>query len=480
MNLRRTLHILGLPLIVLACAQLLPLLWSLADGELRDAAAFVFGAGSTALVGACFRYVGNTQGELYRREGVLVVVGSWVLGSLAGAIPYVASGAIPNPIDALFESASGFTTTGASILRDVEALGNGMLLWRSMTQWLGGVGIVVLFVALLGELGPGARFLFRLEVPGPKTEILHARVQQTALMILRIYLAMSALEVLLLLACGLSVYDALTHTFSTVSTGGFSPHSDSVGHFGPPARLVITLFMVAAGGNFSLYYQAVRRRDLRALRDAELRSYLALVAIAVLVVFFNLSSHGTGELGERLLDAAFQVASIVTTTGFATTNFDAWPDLSRTVLVMLMFVGGCAGSTAGGIKVIRLILGWRATVREIRQTFSPNAVIAIVVGGRAVPESSMRSVSSFLVIWMIAWAVGALLLSVGDTGIATAATASIATLANVGPGLDQVGPTAHYAFFSGWQKLLMVMLMWLGRLELFALLAVFQRHFWRR
>ena len=480
MNFRRTLYSLGLVLGILAGAQLAPLLWSIPAGETAASMGFLVGASVTALVGIACWIFGHAEGDLFRREGVLIVVGSWLLASLSGAIPYLVSGAIPNPIDALFESASGFTTTGASILVDIESLGVGMLFWRSLTQWLGGIGIVVLFVAMLGELGPGARFLFRLEVPGPKAEILHARVRETALTILRIYLVMSVLEVAVLLLCGLTPYDAITHTFSTVSTGGFSPYSDSMAHFSAPAQLAVAVFMLAAGVNFSLYYLLLRRRDLAVLGDSELRLYAVLVVAAVLVVGFDLVGQTDGVSGKLLIDSFFQVASVVTTTGFATVDFAAWPDVPKVVLLLLMLCGGCAGSTAGGVKVSRLIVGLKATLREVRLTFSPNAVIAIALGGRVFPNESVRSVLGFLVLWVMTWALGTLLLAVGDTGLVTAATASLATLSNVGPGLAGVGPTESYAFFAGWQKVLLIVLMWLGRLEFFALMALLLPRFWRR
>lgn len=480
MNFRRVLHLLGALLFVLAGAQLVPLAWCFSGEQHGAVLAFLTGAGLSALLGAGFRLLGHNEGELYRREGVLIVVGAWFFASLTGAIPYVASGAIPNPIDALFESASGFTTTGASILVEIEAAGRGILFWRSFTQWLGGIGIVVLFVALLSELGPGARFLFKLEVPGPKAEILHARVQETASALSRIYLAMSLAEVALLMLCGLSLYDALTHTFSTMSTGGFSPYGESVGRFSTAVQLVVLTFMIAAGMNFSLYYSVLQQRSLAALRDAELRFYLGLLAAATLVVTLDLVGHGIAENAKGVVHAAFQVVSILTTTGFSTTDFSGWPDVARASLVALMVIGGCAGSTAGGAKVIRLLIGWRAALREVRLTFSPNSVISIAIGKTAVPEESVRSVVSLLVLWVAAWGLGTVLLSVGDAGIVTAATASIATLSNVGPGLAAVGPTESFAFFASWQKLVMVLLMWLGRLEFFALLAIFQPSFWRR
>jgi trk system potassium uptake protein TrkH len=479
MNLRRVLHILGLVLFILAGAQLLPLGWCLEGGESRAAVGFLAGAAGAGLLGLCMRFAGHAEGELYRREGVLIVVGAWVLASVAGAIPYVVSGVLPGIADALFESTSGFTTTGATVLTDIEAAGRPILFWRSFTQWLGGIGIVVLFVALLSELGPGARFLFKLEVPGPKAEVLRARVQDTALALAQIYLALSVAEVLLLLASGLGMFDALTHTFSTVSTGGFSPHSESISHFSSTVQIVVLVFMLAAGVNFSLYFAMWRRRNLTPLRDTELRVYGVLVGVAVAAVVLDLSRSNEAPVARMLLDSMFQVVSILTTTGYSTTDFSLWPDLSRSVLVALMIFGGCAGSTAGGVKVVRAIIGWKAAMREVRLTFNPNSVVAIVVGRDSVPEESVRSVIALLLLWIVGWGAGTVLLSIGDASLVTAATASIATLSNIGPGLAAVGPFGDFAFFASWQKLLMVGLMLLGRLEFFAVLALFQSRFWR-
>jgi trk system potassium uptake protein TrkH len=465
MNWRRVLHILGLVLFILATAELVPLVWAIEEDSSHAVVGFLSGAAGAAVLGSTFRALGRAEGDLYRRDGVLIVVGAWVLASVFGAIPYAVSGVLPVPADALFESASGFTTTGASVMRDIEAAGRPMLFWRSLTQWLGGIGIVVLFVALL--------------VPGPKAEIMHERVRDTALALGRIYLALSLAQTVVLLACGLSLFDALTYTFSTVSTGGFSPYSASAGILSPIAQVVLIVFMLAAGVNFSLYYTMIRKRDPRALRDAELRLYLVLIAVAAILVTWNVFSETREPLAGVVLDAVFQVVSITTTTGFATADFSTWPTLSKALLVGAMVLGGCAGSTAGGAKIVRGIIGWKAVMREVRLTFSPNSVITVVAGRDSVPEESVRSVVALLVLWFIGWGLGALLLSVGDPSIVTAATASIATLSNIGPGLGEVGPAGHFAFFASWQKIVMVILMWFGRLEFFALLALFQRRFWQ-
>ncbi len=300
MNHRRVARLLGGVLFTLAGAQALPLLWCLAPLDIESVRAFVAGIATSAGLGALLYFSGDDEGELYRREGVLVVVGAWLLASFVGAVPYVASGAIPGVVDALFESASGFTTTGASILIDIEALPHAILFWRSMTQWLGGIGIVVLFVALLSELGPGARFLFKLEVPGPKAEILHARVRETALSLFRIYLALSATQVVLMLLFGASLFDAVTHTFATVSTGGFSPYTDSIAHFSAPLQIVVLVFMLAAGVNFALYYRSPFDETWPCLRDVELLVYGGIVLLAAIVVTLDVHASGASAASDAV------------------------------------------------------------------------------------------------------------------------------------------------------------------------------------
>lgn len=480
MNIRYVLNVLGVVLLVLAAAQLTLFAWSYSVGDPGATRGFGAGAAVAALSGATMRFVGKSSGDLYRREGVLIVVGSWLLASIIGAIPYFVSGVLPSPVDALFESTSGFTTTGATVLQNIEAAGHPILFWRSFSQWLGGIGIVVLFVALLSELGPGARFLFKLEVPGPKAEVLHAHVQDTALALGRVYLVLTLAETLILLACGLSFYDALTTTFSTVATGGFSPHSASIATFSTSVQVVVLIFMIASGVNFSLYLVASRRLDASAFRDFEFRVYLATIALFSVGIAFVLAQDGDRGASETFLNAAFQVTSILTTTGFTTVDFAAWPTFACSLLVFLMVFGGCAGSTSGGLKIVRGIIGWRAALREVRLTFSPNSVIAVVVQREAVPEESVRSVVALLLLWLLGWGVGTVLLTAGDVDFVTAASASIAMVSNIGPALAAAGPTEHYAHFASWQKLLMVFLMWCGRLEFFALLALFQRRFWRK
>ncbi len=482
MNLRPLLRFLGRLLAVLAAAEIFPVFCCLGYGEYRAALAFLATAALTGGVGWILIRAGGQAGELYRREGILIVVGGWVLASLFGALPYLLTGTLDHPVDALFESASGFTTTGASVLTEIESAGRGILFWRSFTQWLGGMGIIVLFVALLPELGPGARFLYKLEVPGPTAETLHPRVHDTALNLWKIYLLLSASQIGLLLVAGLDLYDAMTHTFSTMSTGGFSPRNTSVGAFGSPAvEVIVIVFMVLAGANFSLYHGLRRHHGRKLLEDSEFRIYLALMLLASVAICVSLMAHGEHPPWPRaFLDSVFQVVSITTTTGFATADFDAWPSVARVLLLVLMFVGGCAGSTAGGIKVMRLVIGMKAALREVRSIFSPSSVRAVFSRGKPVPEPVVSSVAGFLILYFASWFAGVVLLAVGDVDLETAMSASIATLGNIGPGLHAVGPSGNFAFFDWWQKVVMVVLMWIGRLEVYAIAAVATVAFWRR
>ena len=472
---------------LLAFSMLVPFFCALAFDEFRAAGAFLVSAILTGLVGFVLVFLtGNRQGDLYRSEGVLIVVGGWLLASFFGALPYLLTGSIAHPVDALFESASGFTTTGSTILTDIESLGRAVLFWRSFTQWLGGIGIIVLFVALLPELGSGARFVSKHEVPGPTAKTLQPRVRDAALVLFWIYLILTVSQVVALLLAGLSVYDALTHTFSTLSTGGFSPRNASIAAFDSPSvEIIIIIFMVLAGCNFSLYYGLGTRRLRAGMRnlmfDRELRIFLLIILSLSAVVFANVWIGGHYENPLRgVLDSVFQTVAILTTTGFGTADFDLWPNLSRLLLVALMFVGGCAGSTAGGIKIMRVVIGLKAAFREVRLIFSPNSVLAVFVGRAPVPNSVVASVVSFILLFVACWVLGTFALTVGGNDLETSASAAISVLGNIGPGLSGVGSTANYAFFESWQKLVMVVLMWLGRLEVYPIAAVVTASFWRR
>ena len=481
MNFRPALKFLGRLILLLAGTELAPAICALLYRDWEGAVIFSVSAVLTALCGWVLLRVGRGAGQIYRREGILIVVGGWILASVFGALPYMLTGTLAHPVDALFESASGFTTTGASVMTDIESASRAILFWRSMTQWLGGMGIIVLFVALLPELGPGARFLYKLEVPGPTAEALQPRIRDTAAILWKIYLTFTVVETGLLMLAGLDVYDALTHTFSTLSTGGFSPRNASVAAFDSPwVHIIIIVFMILAGANFSLFYGLRLRRGWNLFRDTEFKVYARIIGAVSLIAAFDLIRNGDYSNPLRaMLDSTFQVVSILTTTGFATVDFAQWPTLVTLMLVMLMFVGGCAGSTAGSMKVMRMVIGVRYALREVRLIFSPNTVLRVFGGGKPVPESVVRSVTGFFILYLTTWGLGSLLLGIGSPDLVTAATASAATLGNIGPGLAAVGPTENYAFFSSGHKALMVLLMWLGRLEVYSIAAVFTRAYWK-
>ncbi|MCH9650679.1 MAG: TrkH family potassium uptake protein [Deltaproteobacteria bacterium] len=482
MNLQPVLRFLGRLVLVLAAAQIFPLVCSILYGEGNATVAFFASAVCSAALGGVLIGLGRGDGQLYRREGILIVVLGWVLASTLGALPYLLSGALGSPVDALFESASGFTTTGSTVFLDIAGQERGILFWRSFTQWLGGMGIIVLFVALLPEIGPGANFLYKLEVPGPTAEGLSPRIHDTAAVLWRLYLGLTLVQTVVLMLLGMGLYDALTHTFSTLSSGGFSPRNESVAAFeGTPAiALVIILFMVLAGGNFSLYYGIRQGRGWNLLRDPEFRLYLTILGGASLAIAWQLLASGTYEApGRAAVDSAFQVVSVMTTTGFATADFEGWPAFSKVLLVGLMFVGGCAGSTAGSMKVMRMVIGLKSAMREVRYTFRPNTMAAVFVGGKAVPDPIVRSVAGFFVLFITCWGLGTILLTLDGHSLLTSATAAIATLGNVGPGLEMVGPVENFAFFSDWAKLVMILLMWVGRLEVYAIAALFHLRFWK-
>ncbi len=481
MNPLPALQYLGRLTLLVAVAQLAPLVCGLIYGEARSTRAFAISLAITAVVGAALAFGIRSKGVVYRREGLLIVVGGWVFASIFGALPFVLSGTLPNPVDALFESASGFTTTGATVLIDIEAADRAILFWRSFSQWLGGMGIIVLFVALLPEVGPGARFLYRMEVPGPKAEALQPRVHETAVILWRLYLGFTVVQTVLLRLAGMDLYDALTHTFSTLSTGGFSPRNESVAAFGSPLiHIIIIVFMVIAGTNFSLFFSLRALRSFAFFRDAEFRFYVVILAAASALVTVVLLLDGTYSAPLRaLLDGTFQVVSILTTTGFGTADFELWPIFLQAVLVMLMFIGGCAGSTAGSMKIMRMVIGVKTALREVRHLFSPNTVTRIFVGDRPVPNSVASTVAGFFVLYLTTWAIGAVLLSIGSPDLVTSVTASAATIGNIGPGLGAVGPTDNFAFWSGGHKAVMVVLMLTGRLEMYSFAALITRSFWK-
>lgn len=420
------------------------------------------------------------QTALYARDGFAVVALAWVGMSAFGALPFVLAGDIPNYIDAFFETVSGFTTTGASILTAVEPLSRGGLFWRSFTHWVGGMGVLVFVMAVLPMTDGHGMHLLRAEMPGPSVGKLVSRMSDTAKILYGIYLVMTLIEIALLMLGRMPLFDACIHAFGSAGTGGFSSRNLSVGAYDSAyCDVVIGIFMLLFGVNFNLYYFLLIRRFRDFFRSEELRAYLLIVGAAVLAIAVDIL-HIYGSLLESLRYSFFQVSSIITTTGFATADFNLWPTFSKSILVVLMFIGACAGSTGGGIKVARIVMLAKSAWSDMRKMLHPNAVSTTRFEGKALSDAQVRSVHVFLTVYLLVFTVSFLLLSLEQFDIVTTFTALTACINNIGPGLEMVGPTGNFSQFSWASKLLLSFNMLVGRLEVFPMLLLFAPSIWRR
>jgi trk system potassium uptake protein TrkH len=489
-NFLLTLRLLGLLTLLLAVCMTSCLFWAWLDDDRASLTAFGLSIAGGLALSFVLLYAGrSSRGDVMgQREGLMVVTGSWIVAGLVGALPFYLSGAIPGPVDALFESISGFTTTGASILVNIQELPRAILFWRSLIQWLGGMGIVVLFVAVLPGLGIGGRFLYRQEVPGPAKAGLRPHVRDTASMLWKIYLGLSSAETLLLHLAGMDLFEAMCHTFTTMATGGYSTRNASIGAFDSfGIQAIFIIFMFAAGVNFALYANIWRgggrwsgTYGLRTvLRDPELRFYVGLLVVATFLLSAVLMGQTSLTPAESFQKASFQAVSMQTTTGFATADFDAWPGFCRLLLVLLMFVGGCAGSTGGSMKVIRYMIMGKLAAVQVRRFFRPRQVSSVRVGREVVDEGLQRSIAGFFVLFLSTWVAVALALALMGSDLVTSVSASIACLGNIGPGLAQVGPAQNYFFFSAPAKLLLAAAMIIGRLEVYTVVGLLSRSFWK-
>ncbi len=478
MNYRVVSNILGKVLLAEAILLLLPTAAALAYREsLRP---FLYTILPLLLLGGALSLVRPRKSDLFAREGFVVVGLSWILMSLFGALPFVISGDIPRYIDAFFETVSGFTTTGASILANVETMSRGCMFWRLFTHWVGGMGVLVFIMAVLPISGDHYIHVMRAEVPGPVVSKLVPRARKTARILYMIYLALTLIECVLLLCGGMSFYDAILHAFATAGTGGFSTRAASIGAYNSTyIEMVIATFMMLFGCNFNLYYLILMGQGLAVLRSEELRVYLGIIAASVLVIALNIMGS-VGGFAQGLRYSYFQVTTIISTTGFSTCDFDRWPELCRWILVLLMFVGGCAGSTGGGLKVSRVIILFKAYLHELKLLILPTRVRRIWFEGKAVSDQTVRSVLVFFHVYMSIIGVSVLLLTLDGMDLVTNLTATIACISNIGPGLAAVGPTAHYGFYSALSKIVLSMDMLLGRLEIFPILFLFAPSVWKR
>lgn len=480
MNVVLTLRILGALLLFLAAALLVPVPCALIfqDGT---AGAFLLAAAICAATGGGLFATFRSERDLSVREGFAVVSFGWIAFALFGALPYVLSGGIPSYIDAFFETMSGFTTTGSTILTDIEGLAPSLLFWRSFTQWLGGMGIIVLSLAILPMLGVGGMQLFKAEVPGPTADRLTPRIQDTAKLLWGVYVLLSAVETGLLMAGGMNFFDAVNHAFTTMATGGFSTRNASVGAFNSAyIEWVITLFMFLAGVNFSLHYLALRGRPLDFWRNEEFRFYLWLtLGVTALLTLFNLTGP-YGNLGDSLRYSAFQVVSIMTTTGYGTADYELWPVICQYLLVACMFIGGCAGSTGGGMKVARVLLLFKHAHVQLYRLIHPRAVRLVKLGNRPVDKDVMQSILGFFALYVGIFVTASFIMAALGLDLVSAGSAVVTALGNVGPGLGTVGPVQHFGHVHPLGKLVLALCMLLGRLELFTVLVLIIPSFWRK
>ena len=480
MNIKLTLKTIGQVLLVESALMLIPLAVALLCGG-GDAAAILISLVITAAAGELLSLLRPRSDNLRAREGFAVVALGWILVSFFGCLPFRLHGCIPKLVDAYFETVSGFTTTGATILTDVEVLPKGLLFWRSFSHWVGGMGVLVLSLALLPKMGARSIHLMRAESPGPAVDKLVPRVGNNAKILYYLYISLTAAMLVCLLLTGMNLYDALIHTFGAAGTGGFSNYNASVGAFhSPAAEIIIGVFMALFGVNFSIYYYILRRNWGAVKHNSELWTYLAMMLVSSVVIAVNILPMYGHNFFTSLRYSFFQVSSIMTTTGYATADFDLWPQLSRTLLTALMLVGASAGSTGGGLKVVRMQLLVKSGIREIRHTVHPKSVNTIKMDGRTVSDSVLNGVQSFFFMYILVLIVSVLLISFDGYDLETNLTAVLSALSNIGPGFNLVGPTRNFSIFSDFSTFVLSMDMLIGRLEIFPMLMLAAPSAWRQ
>lgn len=419
--------------------------------------------------------------NIYTRDGFAIASLAWILLSLFGALPYLLSGSIPSLVDAIFESVSGFTTTGSTTLKEIESLPRGILFWRSFTNWIGGMGVLVMILAVLPAAGASTVQMMKAESPGPDPGKLVPKIGQTAKILYSMYIALTTIQVILLLIGGMPLYDTLVHSFSTAGTGGFSSMNLSVGAYNNAYyEVVIAVFMFIYGVNFSLYYQTLKGEIKNIFRDEEFRFYLFALAGAVLLITCNIYGSVFDNIWESLRHSLFQASSIMTTTGFSSANFNLWPAFSKSILVILMFIGASAGSTGGGIKCIRFVLLFKTIKREIRRIIHPRSVYTVKYGGKTVDSNILSSIMNYIFVYIVVFTGALLIISLDGFDLVSNFTAVTAAISNIGPGLGIVGPVGSFTDYSALSKIVLSLAMLFGRLEIYPMLILFTPMFWKR
>lgn len=481
LSLRAVCRIIGLALLVVGFCMIPSLLIAGIYEEAPAFLAFFATIGFAVLSGTFLLWFGQTSAaKLKVRDGFLIVTVCWVVSALLGAIPFMLSGSIPNFFDAFFESCSGFSTTGASILTDVESLPKSILFWRSFTHWIGGMGILIFAIALMPSLGISGQNIAVSEAPGPTLDKITPKMSDTAKALYATYILFTLAETGLLCLGGMNLYDALIHTFGSVGTGGFSNYNNSVAHFDSAyIDMVITFFMILSGANFNLYFISLRHGIRSIFQDAEFRFYILITAAVTVLIAANLFFSGVYHNGlQALRYSVFQTSSILTTTGFATDNYDLWPTFSKMLILLLMFVGGCSSSTGGGIKVVRILILLKLIRRGIATRLHPNAVVTVKMDNRTVPADTVTAIANHVFLYMLIVFLSTALLSLNNFDMVTGFSAVFTCIGNIGPGFELVGPAANFSVFAAPSKLLLSFLMLAGRLELFTLVIILTPRFW--
>lgn len=478
MNIKMVFRTVGRISQVAALLLLIPAVVAIIYKETEQFFAFFITAIAAFAIGLFIGLITKTKNRvIYAKDGFAITALAWIVMALVGAVPFVISGDIPSYIDAVFETVSGFTTTGASILTNVEAMSRSMLFWRSFTHWIGGMGVLVFIMAIIPNLTDRSIHIMRAEMPGPVIGKLVPRVKDTAKILYLIYIFLTVLEAVLLLAGGMPLFDSLIHTFGTAGTGGFGIKADSIASYSPYCQWVIAIFMLIFGVNFNLYYLLLLRRIRTALKSSELWCYISIVFVSVAAITVNIAPIYK-NFSTALRNSTFQVASIISTTGFATADFDLWPGLSKAILLLLMFCGACAGSTAGGLKVSRVVMLFKSVTKEIRKMLHPRSIGKVHFEGKSVEDSTLSSVSTYFVIYMICFFMIFLLISFEPFGLESNFSAVTACFNNIGPGFSAVGPTASYAGYTGFSKIILSFAMLLGRLEIFPIVVFLSPRTW--
>ena len=473
MNYKMIGYLTGQIIRALGALMLLPLLVSLIYHEPTSRNAFAITAGILILSGTLVTLKKPENKDIYTREGMATVTVTWILVSILGALPYFLSGEIPNFADAIFETASGFTTTGSTILNDIEAMSNACLFWRSFSHWLGGMGVLIFMLAVLPQNDTRTMHLVRAESPGPTAGKLTSKMSFSVRILYGIYIALTVLETILLSFSKMTFFEALNHAFSTAGTGGFGMTNHSIADYNSAyIDIIITIFMLLFSINFTLYYLLLSKKFLQVFKNEELRLFLGIVAGAsILIACDSISIYGNFFKSFRY--SSFQVLSMISTAGFATADFTEWSYFSQMILLLLMFVGGCAGSTGGGLKVMRILIMFKTAYREIKCVLNPRSVVTVKCDGKAIDKEVVRGVSFYFVLFMLLSAISMLLLSLDGHDVGTTVTAVITCLNNVGPGLGEISPSGNFAGFSAWAKILLSLDMLLGRLEIYPMLVLF-------